>query len=89
MLCSTKCLSKRYVILDISSLLKDLTMATRIQMAYLGTFSEFSSNQETWTTHVECLVQYLEANKIKDADQQQELMAREVFKCSCKLFSRI
>ena len=39
-------------------------------MAYLGTVSEFSSNLETWTTYVECLVQYLEANKIEDADQQ-------------------
>ena len=39
-------------------------------MAYLGTVSEFSSNQETWTTYVERLVQYLEANKIEDADQQ-------------------
>ena len=70
MLYCTKCLSKRYVILDNSYLLKDLTVATRIQMAYLGTVSEFLSNQETWTAYVECLMHYLEANKIKDADQQ-------------------
>ena len=43
-------------------------------MAYLGTISEFSSNQETWTTYVERLVQYLEANKIEDADQQRAVL---------------
>ena len=43
-------------------------------MPYLGIVSEFSSNQETWTTYVERLVQYLEANKIEDADQQRAVL---------------
>ena len=34
-----------------------------------GSFSELSSSQETWTAYVECLEQYLAANKIEiDAD---------------------
>ena len=51
-----------------------LTVATRIQMAYLGTVSEFSSNQETWTAYVERLEQYLAANKIEDPDQQRAIL---------------
>ena len=43
-------------------------------MAYLGTVSEFSSNQETWTAYVECLQQYLAANKIEDPDQQRAIL---------------
>ena len=31
----------------------------------------FSSSQETWMTYVECLQQYLAANKIEDTDQQR------------------
>ena len=43
-------------------------------MAALGTISEFSSVQETWTSYIECLEQYLAANKIKDADQQRAIL---------------
>ena len=43
-------------------------------MAYLGTISEFSSGQETWTAYVERLVQYLAANKVEDADQQRAVL---------------
>ena len=42
--------------------------------AYLGTISEFSSAQESWTVYVEHLVQYLAANKIEKPDQQQALL---------------
>ena len=45
-------------------------------MAYLGTVSEFSSNQEMWITYVERLVQYLAANKIEDADQQRAVLLK-------------
>ena len=38
--------------------------------AYLGTISEFSNTQESWTAYVECLVQYLAANEIEEPDQQ-------------------
>ena len=37
-------------------------------------FSEFSSSQETWTAYVECLEQYLTANKIEDPDQQRAIL---------------
>jgi len=43
-------------------------------MAYLGSISEFSSTQESWTPYVERLVQYLAANKIEDADQQRAVL---------------
>ena len=39
-----------------------------------GSFSEFSSSQETWTAYVERLEQYLAANKIEDADQQKAIL---------------
>ena len=42
--------------------------------AYLGTISEFSSTQESWTVYLEHLVQYLAANKIEKPDQQQALL---------------
>ena len=42
--------------------------------AYLGTISEFSSTQESWTAYVERLVQYLAANKIEDPDQQRAVL---------------
>ena len=42
--------------------------------SYLGTISEFSSGQETWTAYVERLVQYLVANKVEDADQQRAVL---------------
>ena len=41
--------------------------------AYLGIISEFSSTQESWTVHVERLVQYLAANKIEEPDQQRAI----------------
>ena len=37
-------------------------------MAAHGTISEFSSAQETWTSYIECLEQYLAANKVEHAD---------------------
>ena len=43
-------------------------------MAYLGTISEFSNTQESWTTYVERLGQYLAANKIEDADQRRAIL---------------
>ena len=43
-------------------------------MATHGTISVFSSSQETWTTHVERLQQYLAANKIEDADQRRAVL---------------
>ena len=43
-------------------------------MAALGTISEFSSVQETWTSYIECLEQYLAANKVEDADQQRAIL---------------
>ena len=48
-----------------------MTVATRILMATHGIISVFYSSQETWTTYVERLQQYLAANKIEDADQQR------------------
>ena len=39
-----------------------------------GSFSEFSSSQETWTAYVERLEQYLAANKVEDADQQRAIL---------------
>ena len=39
-----------------------------------GSFSEFSSSQETWKAYVERLEQYLAANKIEDADQQRAIL---------------
>ena len=39
-----------------------------------GVISEFSSSQETWTAYVECLEQYLAANKVEDADQQRAIL---------------
>ena len=39
-----------------------------------GSFSEFSSSQETWTAYVQRLEQYLAANKIEDADQQRAIL---------------
>jgi len=42
--------------------------------SYLGTISEFSSGQETWTAYVERLVQYLVANKVEDADQRRAVL---------------
>jgi len=47
-----------------------MTVAMKIPMAYLGSISEFSSTQESWTSYVERLVQYLAAIKIEDVDQQ-------------------
>ena len=42
--------------------------------AYLGTISEFSSTQESWTVCMERLVQYLAANKIEEPDQHRTLL---------------
>ena len=42
-------------------------------MAVYGTISEFSSAQETWTSYIERLEQYLAANKVEDADQQRAI----------------
>ena len=39
-----------------------------------GTISVFSSSQEPWMSYVKHLQQYLEANKIEDADQQQAVL---------------
>ena len=43
-------------------------------MATHGTISVFSSSQETWTSYVERLQQYLVTNKIEDADQQRAVL---------------
>ena len=43
-------------------------------MAAHGTISEFSSAQETWTSYVERLKQYLAANKVEDADQHRAIL---------------
>ena len=43
-------------------------------MATHGTISVFSGSQETWTTYVERLQQYLAANKIEDADQRRAVL---------------
>jgi len=43
-------------------------------MAAHSTISEFSSAQETWTPYIECLEQYLAANKVEDADQHRALL---------------
>jgi len=43
-------------------------------MANHGTISEFSSSQETWTSYIEGLEQYLAANKVEDADQQKAIL---------------
>ena len=43
-------------------------------MAAHGTISEFSSAQETWTSYIERLEQYLAANKVEDADQQRAIL---------------
>ena len=43
-------------------------------MAYLGSISEYSSTQESWTSFVKRVVQYLAANKIEDADQQRAVL---------------
>ena len=50
------------------------TVVTRILMATHGTISVISSSQETWTSYVEHLQQYLAANKIDDADQQRAVL---------------
>ena len=42
--------------------------------AYLGTISEFSSTQESWTAYVEHLVKYMAANKIQEPDQQRAVL---------------
>ena len=52
----------------------NMTVVTRILMATHGTISVFSSSQETWTSYVERLQQYLKANKIEDADQQRAVL---------------
>ena len=43
-------------------------------MAAHGTISEFSSAQQTWTSYIECLKQYLAANKVEDADQHRAIL---------------
>ena len=43
-------------------------------MAAHGTISQFSSAQETWTSYVERLEQYLAANKVEDADQHKAIL---------------
>ena len=54
---------------------QNTTVAIRILMAaYLGTISEFSSTQESWTVYVERLVQYLAANKIEKPDQHRAVL---------------
>ena len=50
------------------------TLAMGILMATLSTISVFSSSQETWTTYMERLQQYLAANNIEDADQQRAVL---------------
>ena len=39
-----------------------------------GIISEFSSAQETWTSYIERLEQYLAANKVEDANQQRAIL---------------
>ena len=39
-----------------------------------GSFSKFSSSQETWIAYVKRLEQCLAANKIKDADQHRAIL---------------
>jgi len=39
-----------------------------------GAISEFSSAQETWTSYVEGLQQYLAANKVEYANQQRAIL---------------
>ena len=39
-----------------------------------GAISEFSSSQENWTAYVECLEQYLAANKVEDAHQKRAIL---------------
>ena len=68
------CLSLVYEVISVKRVQRNTTVATRILMAYLGTMAEFSSSQESWTAYVECLVQYLAANKIEDADQQRAIL---------------
>jgi len=43
-------------------------------VAVHGTISEFSNTQETWTSYIERLEQYLAANKVEDADQQRAIL---------------
>ncbi|XP_065892760.1 uncharacterized protein [Dysidea avara] len=43
-------------------------------MAAHGTVSQFSSAQETWTSYIERLEQYLVANKDEDADQCKAIL---------------
>lgn len=50
------------------------TVAMMILMATHGTIKEFSCAQESWTVYVECLEQYLAANRIEDADQQRAVL---------------
>ena len=43
-------------------------------MAAHGTILEFFSAQETWNSYIECLEQYLVANKVEDTDQQRVIL---------------
>ena len=43
-------------------------------MAAHGTISEFFSAQEIWTSYIECLEQYLIANKVEETDQQRAIL---------------
>ena len=42
--------------------------------AFLGIIFEFSSTLESCTAYIECLVQYLAANKIEESDQQRAVL---------------
>ena len=52
----------------------NMTVATRILLATHDTISVFSSSQESWTTYVERLQQYLACNEIENADQQRAVL---------------
>ena len=70
------CVCLLLVIKDIKGIpcAENITVATRIKMAAHGIISEFSSAQETWTSYVERLKQYLAANKVEDADQHKAIL---------------
>jgi len=47
----------------------NVTVAMRIPMAYLGSISEFSSTQVSWTSYVKHLVQYLRLRMQTNSEQ--------------------
>ena len=58
-----------------------------------SSFSKFLSSQETWTAYIECLEQYLAANKIEDPDQQRAILLNicgpATYQLICSLVSPI